>query len=318
MNENRSIIQFYKRDPQVRYALATVVRVFGSSYRSPGAKMIVSESGEISGSISGGCLERDLIRRAIDSFRHDQSTLIRYDTRAEADDDAGEFLVQSAGLGCEGVIEIFLEPNPARHVSAIEHCLSENRAVDFELALPDGEIYLDQIQPPHQLTLFGAGPDIIPMIDIGHALGWELSVVDCKSAFPVPRRLFNKADKIYSLPPEGILGSLTFDSQSLVALMTHNYEHDRIILEQLAELPALKYLGILGPKVRGEKLLKELNESGKKLSAQHIHFPIGLDIGAENSQAIALSVFAEMQSILSERSGAFLKDRKNAIHSGKS
>lgn len=318
MHESRTILKFFKRDPGIRYALATVVRVFGSSYRSPGAKMIISEGGEISGSISGGCLERDLIRRALVSIRDQKPALIRYDTRAEAtedDNDQGEFLVQTAGLGCEGVIEIYLEPNPSHHIAAIERCLTQDEVVAFEINLPDGETYPDIITPPCKLVIFGAGPDIVAMIEIGHALGWDITVVDCKSSFPVPKRLFQKADRILSLSPERVLENLKLDERTFVALMTHNFEHDQLILEQLATVTSIKYLGLLGPKVRGEKLLRELQARGVSLQAENIHYPMGLDIGGDNSQAIALSAYAEMQSILSKRSGTFLKDRTTTIHS---
>lgn len=321
MNENRSILDLFKRNPHLKYALATVVRIYGSSYRMPGAKMLISEKGEISGSVSGGCLERDLIRRASESIYHERSCLVRYDTRADAEDsdaddaESKHLLVQNAGLGCEGVIEIFLEPRPYAHLAALEKCLIDGKEIRFDVSLPDGSIFMDRIRPPNRLIIFGAGPDIVAMVELGYALGWDVTVVDCHSSFPVPKRLFQKATRLLSLPADAVLDSLPIDANTFIALMTHNYEHDQAILEQLATAPPFRYLGILGPKTRGHKLIHELKSSNSILPAQSIHFPMGLDIGGENSQAIALATFAEMQSLQHGRDAQFLKYRHNSIHS---
>ena len=315
MNENKLILSKFKeaRQAGVAAALATIVKVTGSSFRRSGAKMLITSNGDISGSVSGGCLERDLIRRAVQAIDKLEPMLIHYDTRADRDDNEDETLIQSAGTGCEGVIDIFINPVPEVHLTSLEsaHCGKKN--VEFSIVLPNGEKFRDILFPPVGLIVFGAGHDAIPLVRLAGEIGWETTVVDCHSSFPMPRRLFDKVDEFISCDPGQILDCVELTSESIGFLMTHNYEHDRIILKQIFKHP-IKYLGMLGPRARSERLLSEIERENIRIPWETLHFPMGLDIGGDTPQAVALSALAEAQAVLSGRKGGFLSERKGPIH----
>jgi xanthine dehydrogenase accessory factor len=315
MNENRSILAAFKKAKQagVAAALATVVKVTGSAYRRPGAKMLITADGEISGSISGGCLERDLIRRARRAMDRLEPTMVRYDTRGDGDEDENALRIQSGGLGCEGVIEIFINPAPDEHLASLERAHRERQNVEFPVVLPDGEEFRDVLSPPVSLIIFGAGHDAVPMARLAQAIGWQTTIVDCRSSFSMPRRLFGDVGAFISCDPERILERVEIPSESLAFLMTHNYEHDRAILKQIVGHP-LKYIGLLGPRARSERLLSEIEKEKIRIPSDRLHFPMGLDIGGETPQAIALSALAEAQAVLSGRKGEFLRERPGPIH----
>ncbi|MBC7386541.1 MAG: XdhC family protein [Cryobacterium sp.] len=316
MNESSAILEFYRSASRegTPVALATVVRVDGSSYRRPGAKMLIARDGRINGSVSGGCLERDLIRRAVLALDQNQSSLIRYDTRADADDDEAEALVKSAGLGCEGVIEIFLDPNPALHLSAIERVIRSDVGEDFYVDVPNQAPFIDRIEPPHRLILFGAGHDAVSMWRLARELGWLTTVVDLRSSFPVPKSLFSGVDRYLVPDLVEAVEKAQVGPHSLVILMTHQFEHDRALLSALSENPPL-YVGMLGPRVRSEKILNSLRGQGNGVAFPNLHSPLGLDIGGDTPAAVALSALAEIQAVLSHRSAGFLSARKVPIHS---
>lgn len=315
MNEDRAILAKFNeaRQTGLAVALATIVTVTGSSYRRPGAKMLITENGEISGSISGGCLERDLIRRALQAIDTSEPALIHYDTRADRDDDESESLIQSAGLGCEGVIEIFINPAPDAHLGSLERAHREMQSFEFSNVLPDGKEFLDLLSPPISLIIFGAGHDAIPMVRLAHEIGWDTTLVDCHSSFPAPRRLFGDVTGFISCDPEQILERVKIRSESPGFLMTHNYAHDRAILKQIFRKP-MKYLGLLGPRTRSERLLAEIKKENIRIPSEILHFPMGLDIGGDTPQAIAFSALAAAQAFLSGRKGGFLSERQGPIH----
>jgi xanthine/CO dehydrogenase XdhC/CoxF family maturation factor len=164
--------------------------------------------------------------------------------------------------------------------------------------------------PAPELVIFGAGHDAVSMVNLAQELGWQTTVVDCRSSFQVPRRLFHRADRYFVADPAQLPAQIPLNRDSLVILMTHHFEHDRALLRQI--LPHHpKYVGILGPKVRAVKLLAEL---GAPLQAEALHYPMGLDIGGDTPHAVALSALAEIQAVLSGRRAGFLRDRSGPIH----
>ncbi|RYZ73791.1 MAG: XdhC family protein, partial [Proteobacteria bacterium] len=293
----KSLVAHAERIP---VALATVIRLHGSSYRRPGAKMLITRTGEIAGGVSGGCLERDLIMRAVqlmDSGRQ-ESVLVTYDTRADTDDDEAEARVRSVGLGCEGVIEILLNPAPEPHLQAIEHCLASRSVTSFKVTLPNGESYIDVLVPPQRLILFGAGPDAVALFRLARELGWSVTVVNCHSAFPMPRHAFIGSDQYITTDCTTAVSKAVLQKDSVAITMTHNFEHDLAILSSIAQSGWPQYLGLLGPRVRSEKLLNEMISKGLKIPAHGIFYPLGLDIGGDSAQAIALSALADIHAVL--------------------
>jgi xanthine/CO dehydrogenase XdhC/CoxF family maturation factor len=320
MNETQSIIKFWKlsreaSQPVKKFALATVVRVQGSSYRRPGAKMLITEEGRVVGCVSGGCLERDLIRRAMDAIASQTPKLLRYDTRSDSEDDEAETYVKTVGLGCEGVIEIFLNPAPETQLKFLENSLRESATTSLSLPLPDGTEYVDVLKPIQKLMIFGAGHDAVPLVEIANLLGWQTTVVDCRSAFPTPRTFFAKADYFIKSEPDQAVNRVEVSEGTVVVTMTHNYEHDRMIIREILKKKQPIYLGMLGPKVRSERLVQSLEAEGVPLVRDHLYYPVGLDIGGNSPESIALSIAAEIQAVLSNRDGSHLKNRVGSIYS---
>jgi len=368
MKELQEIIAKLRELPaSERVVLATVVDVRGSSYRLPGARMLIDENGNSLGTISGGCLEADVLERAQKVLQTGIPQVVTYDTR---DNENSLFGLQ---MGCNGVIRVLLEiGRDNRLLEFVKNCFAERRngsiatliatPENFELALgtryffgnknltendspesefsdelksaarevleskrsrceifqtPNGEVefFVELITPPVSLFVFGAGFDARPVADFAKDLGWRVSVIDHRPAFATGER-FPNADEVLVLPSEKLQGNLTFDENSVAVVMTHNYNRDREILKFLLE-SKVSYVGALGPKRRTEKLLEELKVEGVNFSAEQLEklfAPVGLDIGANTPEAIGLSIIAEIQSVLNNREGGFLRRRVNSIY----
>lgn len=349
-------------------ALATVVHVEGSSYRRPGARMLVEDNGRMTGAISGGCLEGDALRKARLAMTQKQNKLVTYNTM---DDDDIAFGVQ---LGCNGIVHILFEPiDPSQcnnPIALLEECFLQRKdvvlATLFSLKnyygyqpgtcyFTDGKIthqnvsdetlaielkkdasivlakhsslfkqynnkklaaFVEFVEPRVSLVIVGAGNDAQPLVEIASVLGWRVTVIDGRSTH-ANRVRFPKADKVIVGKPLELKKQLAIDKRTVFVLMTHNYNYDLGMLEALLQ-ENCRYIGILGPKKRLEKMLAEFQSKGFAVTdAQKdaIYGPIGLDIGAEAGEEIALSIVAEIKSVLARRSGTFLRDRLDVIHS---
>ncbi len=168
------------------------------------------------------------------------------------------------------------------------------------------EILAELIRPKIKLVCVGDNYDVNAMLEVATVLGWEIHVVG-------KMRKLNKAihhfsHKIFAYEEAS---KLTIDEYTAVILMSHDYNTDLKILKEFIhkELP---YLGLLGPKKRMEKMQKELGIDLQKLT--HIHGPVGIDIGAESPEEIALSMASEIIAVFRNRAGGFLKDRKESIY----
>ncbi|MBK7936662.1 MAG: XdhC family protein [Lewinellaceae bacterium] len=361
MKELRDIILAYDKAvlQNKKTALATVVQVEGSSYRRPGARMLITETGEVTGAISGGCLEGDALRKAQQAIQQQQNKLVVYDTLNEEDHQLG---IQ---LGCNGIVYILLEPvndadennpvrllkkaatdrkdvvlatvfNPQKNAAQTGTCLAAHGEADLPAvdkniktevlaalaqkksairAYPDYTVLYQFVPPAVQLLLVGAGNDAQPLTEMAFLLGWNVIVADGRPAYATQQR-FPKAGKVCLTKPAALLSAVNIDEQTAVVIMTHNYNYDLAALEQL--LPGdCRYIGVLGPKKKLEKMLDELKERGLRVDGDVLHRiygPVGLDLGAETSEEIALSVVAEIKAVFSGRRGAPLKDRPAEIH----
>jgi len=368
MKELREILDAYetiRRKGEIA-ALATVVAVSGSSYRRPGARMLLTSDGWAAGGVSGGCLESDVAGRARAVMESGQPDIVTYDTTEDGD------IMFGVGLGCRGVIQILIEPltgarpdfnflsdlvqkreagvcatifrseDDAQARLGDRLLLSETGSVydglaDAELAVrvradagdvlvsgksrigeyavSDGcvAVFLEAISPPQPLVVFGAGHDAPPLVRLAKELGWHVTVADARPAYAIRER-FPQADAVLVCPPEEAAARLPLDARTAVVLMTHNYLHDRALLGQL--LPSsVRYLGVLGPKRRTERLLSELPPGVVTDGAlSRLHSPVGLDIGADMPETIALSIIAGIQAVAAGRPGGFLRDRSGPIY----
>lgn len=347
--------------------LATVVATEGSSYRRPGARMLLSPTGQRTGAISGGCLEEDLVHHLRAVMADGQARNVVYDTTAEND------LLWGVGLGCNGRVTLLLERLEARPPAvAFAYAAADQRRVGCVLAtvydatersllgtrvglagdgaewsIPTPEpwraaftraaastlaaqasqrtrfpelagapaVFLEYIPPTPQLLILGAGDDAQDLAHAAADLGWAVLVADPRPAFATPAR-FPRARRVVVQPPGNLRGTFALDAHTFAVVMTHHYVHDLPYLGELIGEP-LAYLGLLGPKKRAERLLDELSTRGRTPTPEQrarLHAPVGLDLGGDAPPAVALSILAEMQTVLHRRSGGPLRDRVRPIH----
>ena len=370
MKELASILDICSLHPENALALATLVKATGSTYRRPGARMLVLRNGETAGAVSSGCLERDVIEKAQAASEKGESILVTYDTSAEED------IVFGAGLGCKGAVHILIEPlRPGsaadeligfvrtifqrRHSGAVatvfqirgavpvrvgerlmvdtdgnvtgriedqalnkkilaaaSEALASNRSKTMEFELPGGsaEVWVEVIHAPASLVIFGAGYDAIPLCRMAREVGFHVTVADVRPAYARAER-FPEADVVVVVRPEEI-ATLGLNQYTAAVSMSHNYMTDCGFLKTLLPLN-LRYLGLMGPRARALKMLQELRETGFEASddlLRRIHNPVGLDIGAENPEQIALAILAEIQAVTSGHTAGLLREKKEPIH----
>ncbi len=186
----------------------------------------------------------------------------------------------------------------------------------YQWSSGNATVLLEVIQPPIHLVIFGAGRDTIPVVQFAKALGWQVSVVDCRVASATKER-FKMADEIILIRREKIQERVSIHTCSVAVVMTHNYLDDLEILKFLLSSDA-RYLGVLGPKHRTERLLQDIGKDkaiDRTAQLQKLHSPIGLDIGADTPEEIAIAIIAEIEAVVAKRNGGLLSNRNEPIHS---
>jgi xanthine/CO dehydrogenase XdhC/CoxF family maturation factor len=347
--------------------LATVVAASGSTYRRPGARLLLSAERWIAGGISGGCLERDVLGKAWWRTR-EGPLVVTYDSTSADDEETWTF-----GLGCNGRVDVLLERLPAsgeaHPLDFLAHCLETRRpgvmatvfragadgtlgrrlllsAEGVRSDLPAGpfrtavqaaaeavakegrtraeriedatgvhEVLLEAIQPPRSLVIFGAGQDAVPLVRLAAALGFHLTVVSNTSG-GAPAELFQEANIRLTASPKAVREKLRLEPDSAVVIMTHNLGHDRGYLRFALESECA-YVGILGPRARTERLLTELAEEGFQPTPERralLYSPVGLHLGAEQPEEIALSILAEVEARFRGTDAQSLRLRPGPIH----
>ena len=260
-----------------RGILVTIVGTRGSTYRRAGARAVIREDGESFGTISGGCLERDLAERARAWLGDFTPRVITYDA-SRADD-----VVFGLGLGCRGETDMYVEPFDAAHPPRLLDFRWNGRQPVVWKTGPLEEV----IQPPRAIAVFGGGRDVEPVARLAEQVGWNATVIG-------PRQPYDPAQ---------------FDA---AVVMTHNFMQDLDLLQVLlpSEIP---YVGLLGPKSRGDDLLSKLGLERGRLR-NRLHNPIGLDLGGETAEEIALAIIAEVQAVLRGRTAQPLREADGPIH----
>ncbi len=321
MKELIQIIQQVKelQSTERKFVLATVVQVDGSAYRRPGARMLISEEGDWWGGISGGCLEGDILKKAQLALYSQEYKSITYDTREE------DPFALGIGLGCQGVIEIHINPfqdQINQLVTALEnhiqgnvaHTLSICYAKDFQISLVQSaeshsskwaeDTFTEYLPAPITVWLFGNQFDSHAFIQQAFLLSWRVNWVGILSKM----RANLPVNERFSYEDFGIIKNSDY-----VVMMTHDLDKDVKILQRLIELPTKPaYVGILGPKKRFEKLQNHFEQD--LVTQLPITTPIGLDVGAEGPEEIAISIMAEILSVKNNRNGQRLHLRDRAIH----
>ncbi len=298
-------------------ALATLVRVEGSSYRITGARLLMASDGTYVGAISGGCLEAEIVRKAQWLVRSGAGVQ-RYSTLF---DDTAEI---PYGLGCGGTVEVLLEPAGTPEFEALMAALAaslggEPRTVRTvlpgaghplrrEVCSADGTVHFrsqgdwpqeleafeEDLQTPQRLFVLGAGDDAQPVVQLGAGLGWSTFVLDGRAQWARSSR-FPQAQQVLAAQS---FGDLRLTSQDAAIMMTHSYEQDRAWLEQVLPREP-RYLGLLGSRHRSALLVAEAAAALRwplERACQRVFAPVGLDLGGDGAEAIALSIVAEVQA----------------------
>ena len=352
-------------------ALVTLVHVEGSSYRRPGARMLVTDTGELTGAISGGCLEGDALNKALQSIHQQKNMLVTYDTTD--DDDA----VLGLGLGCNGVIQVLIQPvsneqtnGPVQLLKKVTAARKDNVVVTLfslekrraeqpgtrilkdedgikylgevdasimnllEVDINDAYVnkkssfrnyksngkeltaYIEFIPPVVSLVVVGAGNDAEPVVSIASILGWQVTLIDDGRDKNTKAGRFTGSCQLMVVKPEDVLKNITPDNNTFFLLMTHNFNYDKAMLREL--LPKkVRYIGVLGPLKKMKRMLSELENEGMYFDEQQlsvVHSPVGLDIGAESPEEIALSMIAEIKAVIAGKSGNPLRNNGDVIH----
>lgn len=358
--------------------LATVVRVEGSAYRRPGARMFLAEGLPPVGLVSGGCLEEDLALRAAEVRASGRPSTVVYDMRSPDD------IVWGLGLGCAGEVRVLLEvcPEPAtgrggpavlpeymrfigdceraRSTGVVGTVFESSGTIDLRLgervllsdpagvapAPPAGdargrviadarrvlqsgrsvvrryqagpgtaEVLLEYLAPSPRLLLFGAGQDAGPVVRLAQELGWRVSIFDHRPAYAGPGR-FPGVDEVWQVDYRLLEArDLPIDRFTAVVVMTHHFLNDRTLLPKLLSTPA-PYIGLLGPRKRAQTLLAAAAEGAAGHVRERVFGPVGLDIGSETPEEIALSLLSEIQAVFAGRRGGFLRERDRPLHDG--
>ena len=274
--------------------LATVENVDGSTYRGTGARMVVRADGSTVGAVSGGCLEADIVARAAELLVSGAPEMAHYDTRGSDDE------VLGLGLGCRGVLDVKLEPLAG---DSLHRAIADLAALRERTAI--------------RVLVCGGGTDVIPVVRLAAAVGWLVTVVDHRPTFATTKR-FPDAERVLQLDtvrePASLAASLPLDRYTAAVSMAHAATHDRAYLHALLGVPSLRYLGVLGPRRRTMELLDGASNVAAGTLPPNVYAPIGLDLGAETPDEIALSIVSEIAAVLAGRPPVSLRERGGPIH----
>jgi len=177
------------------------------------------------------------------------------------------------------------------------------------------EVLVEAIRPPRSLVVFGNGQDAVPLVRMAAALGFQVTVVSDSPA-GVPADLFREASTRIAATPSALPGKLTLEPDAACVVMTHNLAHDTGFL-RFALASECSYVGVLGPRLRTERLLDTLREEGFSVGEaelRRLYAPVGLDLGADQPEEIALAILAEIQAKSTAAEGGSLRERQGPIH----
>jgi xanthine dehydrogenase accessory factor len=318
-----------------RIALARVVATRRSAPRPVGAKLAVSEAGELAGSVSGGCVENEVYEAARAVLRGGRARLLTYGI---SDD-----LALSVGLPCGGEIDVWVdEPDPAL-LTRLESVVRDDRRAVLLTDLEDGStqllehgredradelirtgqsrvvelagrrVFADVFGPPPRLFVYGAVDTAEALSAAAKAIGWQTIVADARGKFATPERIPN-ADELIVAWPEDALATVQPDHGTAIVVLTHDDRFDVPMLVGALSGDAF-YVGALGSRRNQERRRERLLEAGVDESAlDRLSGPAGLDIGAHTPAETAVSILAEIMAVRAGREGGSLKHASGRIH----
>jgi xanthine dehydrogenase accessory factor len=331
-------------------ALATVISVQGSAPRREGARMAVSGDGDVVGSVSGGCVENDVITHALEVLKSGQPRLARYDI---SDDMAWD-----VGLACGGSIEVWIEPLASSQLqteleialrrgsllaqatliegtgrpgdkllvwptgktfgslgdAALERqaandaraMMERPRAELRQYAAPAARVFIEVLPPPPHLVIFGGVHIAIPLTDMAKTLGYRVTIADPRRAFANHER-FSHADQIITEWPQKVVQQLEIGPTTYCVILTHDPKIDEPALKSLLGQGAA-YVGAIGSrKTHAERFARMAQHGVSAEQLAEVYAPVGLNLGAQTPEEIALAIMAEIVAVRRGRTGGFMR-----------
>ncbi|MBL8300491.1 MAG: XdhC family protein [Rhodanobacteraceae bacterium] len=283
--------------------LAVVVATAGSTYRKTGALILLPQQGARIGWLSGGCLEAELEQAAADVAAEGRARHLRFDTRGDDD------LIFGSASGCRGVAELLLLPlAEAAPLLAALRSLDQGGGLQLSMradgsgeatngalqwrwaatAPPSATSWSLYLAAPRRLLLLGAGPETRPLLQLTRLLGWRTDVVETRA------RWFATlvAADTHHTDLDALTRQPRFDA---AVVMSHHYSRDRDFLGYCAA-STIPWIGLLGPIARRDALLAELDASARERLLPRLQAPVGLRLGGDGPEAIALAIIAALQS----------------------
>jgi xanthine dehydrogenase accessory factor len=306
------------------WVLATIIQTEGSSYRKAGAMMLINDMGQYFGLLSGGCLESDIMRQSRRCWDNQQNRIIEYDMREEED------LAWQLGIGCGGMVKILLQPvhadNDYLKLDEMSACLEQRQKVEYHQQIDEGlphnkvlaidksykispirvqndrgiDVFVQQMSPAPLLAVFGAGVDAKPVVSIAAELGWQVILIDPRVGY-AKAEFFTKASQIIRLSCDALKGATWLQQIDIALVLTHNIKLDAAALK-LVQNSSAKYVGLLGPNHRTDRVLGIANLTRNELS-KPLANPVGLRLGGELPESIALSMLAEAHAVIEHADG---------------
>lgn len=356
MNKDvRDVLQLYGAQPSGIHTLSTVVAVEGSAYRRPGARMLQHESGVVVGSVSGGCLEREIQQRgrfwaqkgptlrSFHSLLHPEAdeasapgcggtihVLIENVSSGNTDSSALsglQWVAQARAAAC--LVTVVRSGHPgliarrfgvtvraswyggvagrslATRFSSFAHDVLKQGKSRLVRDVYEGEpieLFFEYLPAPRQLLLAGRHHDVAPLVRMTKLLGWEV----CVAASGVSPTYLGIPDRLIGLDASEISAWMAEHAGAAVVLMTHSFSLDRQLLSAVLSVAVPRYLGVLGPRHRTLRMLQGLSVAPAALSS--LRTPVGLDLGGEGPEAIAVSIAADLQATWYGRQGVRLSE----------
>lgn len=302
----------------------------GSAYRKSGATMMVNSDGEFIGVVSGGCFEEDIVHCAKDLLSKHKGKYVVHDLRMKDDtlDSWGK------GVGCNGLIKLWMEPfycseNYGSIGIALDHALNGIKKTlirstetegfyGFSSEEQQGEIIFDEassliyqkINAPYRLLILGAGPGSEALLTMANTLGWQTSICDSRTS---NLNHVRSADETHLLNNHDEVHQILEQHFDAAVVMSHNFTSDAIYLEALLNSD-VSYIGIMGPQKRTRNIIDSFSQDSETvLMDKRLHNPIGLDLGGESPESIALSICAEIEAYRNRATPMSLREKKRVI-----
>lgn len=308
--------------------IATVARVQGSAPRPVGARLAVSASGEMAGSVSGGCVESAVVTSAMEVHESGIGKLEHFGISDE--------MAWDVGLSCGGVIDVWIEPmhdaldeararqkagedvtliawldGSGQHLVTTETVFEDDGMVDWN----GSQVLVERFRPAKQLVIFGAVHTAQPLSRYAQDLGFEVVVVDARTALATKAR-FPNVEQIITAWPGEAYEQLNINASTWIAILSHDPKFDEPAINGALATDAA-YIGTVGSRKTNADRRERLLESGvSEAQLERLHGPIGLNIGGKTPEEMAISILAEMIAIENGRDGGMLKTASGSI-SGK-